>query len=141
VTKEEFFRDLEEIKSDRLFITESTDNVEKEIRHNCWSISLTDSLAKECTVEDLMNFLAAVKINRRKQLRDSNNTTGLIYYLWIDQQAGQLRFNFINSNHRSLPFKAQLTFSQTEVQIVAEYLKLQFGTFNSVEVYMELIAR
>lgn len=116
-------------------------NVDEETKHNCWSISLDDDLAKVCTVENLADFLKEVKTDRKKQLRNSNLKVGLIYYLWIDKQVGQLRFNFINSNHKNLPFKAQVTLVQTEDEVISEYMKLQFENFSSIQVYTERIDR
>jgi len=63
---------------------------------------------------ELVKFLEDVKIDRRKQLQYSKTKVGLIYYIWIDEQAGQLRFSFINSNHTTLPFSNRLTFAANE---------------------------
>ena len=104
MTKQEFFKDIQNIKSDKLLITDSVDNVNEEIQNNCWSISINDELSKEISVDELADFLKEVKKDRQQQLRRSNSKVGLIYYVWVDSQAGQLRFNFINSNHDKLPF-------------------------------------
>jgi hypothetical protein len=139
MTKEEFFKYIEGIKSDKLYITDLVGNVEKEIRNNCWSISTNDDIAEKCTVEELKEFLKDVKADRKEQLRKSNVKVNLIYYLWIDEQAGQLRFNFINSNHTNLPFGALLTFTSSEEEILSDYLmRLQTG-IKEVKIFKELI--
>ena len=140
MTKHELFKDIEEIKSDRLLITESVDNVEEEIKHNGWSISISDEIAEECTVDELRKFLNDVKTDRKAQLRKSKMKVGLIYYLWIDEQAGQLRFNFINSNHKKLPFSSMLTFVEREEDILSNYLNRKRTDFiAAVRVFKELI--
>jgi hypothetical protein len=139
MTKEELFKDIEEIKSDKLFITDSVDNIDEEVRSNCWSISIPDEVSVECIVDELKNFLKEVKADRREQLRKANSKVGLIYYVWIDEQAGQLRFNFINSNHNKLPFSASLAFVAKEGEILSEYLSRTKSHTNIVRVYKELI--
>jgi hypothetical protein len=139
MTKEEFFREIEEIKSDKLFITDSLDNIDEEIKNNCWSISISDEIANECTIEELKSFLKDVKADRRKQLRKANDQVGLIYYVWFDEQAGQLRFNFINAKHNKLPFRAPLTFVDKEEVILSNYLNRQQADGETVKVYIESI--
>src|SRR5688572_455753 len=99
MTKKEFFKDIEDIKSDKLLITDSVDSLDEEVKTNCWAISISDKLSKKFSSDELASFLNEVKTDRREQLRRSKIKVGLIYYVWVDGQAGQLRFNFINSNH------------------------------------------
>ena len=40
--------------------------------------------------------------------------------------AGQLRVNFINSNHSELPFGANLEFTSNEVDIIDEFLHSEY---------------
>jgi len=44
------------------------------------------------------------------------------YYSWFDEQAGQLRFNFINSNHKNLPFKSEVQLVESESSIIKGFL-------------------
>ena len=139
MTKEELFKDIEEIKSDKLFITDLVDNVDEEVKNNCWSISINDEIVKECTVDELKTFLKDVKTDRKEQLRKSNVKVGLIYYLWVDELAGQMRFNFINSNHTNLPFRAPLTFTNKEDEILSDYLMRRQTDIKEVKIFKELI--
>jgi hypothetical protein len=139
MTKEELFNDIEEIKWDRLFITDSVDNVDEEVKNNCWSISINDEIVNQCTVVELKAFLKDVKTNRREQLSKSNVKVGLIYYLWVDEQAGQLRFNFVNSNHTKLPFRAPQIFTDKEDDILSDYLIRRRTDFKEVKIFKELI--
>ena len=139
MTKQEFFKDIEDIKSDKILITESIDIVNEEIKSNCWSISINDELSKELAIDELWDFLKEVKTNRQEQLRQSQSKVGLIYYVWVDEQAGQLRFNFINSNHSKLPFNSQLTFVTMENEILTDYLFRQHSASGATKVFKELI--
>jgi hypothetical protein len=140
MTKKEFFKDIEGIKSDKLLITDSVDSVDEEIKTNCWSISINDELSKEFSIAELASFLKEVKADRREQLRRSKIKVGLIYYVWVDGQAGQLRFNFINSNHDKLPFGSQLTLVTMEHEILTDYLTRPHTYFGTTKVFKELIA-
>jgi hypothetical protein len=139
MTKQEFFKDIEDIKSDKLLITDSVDNLNEEIKNNCWSIQFDDELSMEFSVDELADFLKEVKTNRRKQLKQSKIKVGLIYYVWVDGQAGQLRFNFINSNHEKLPFRSQLTFVTKEDEILTDYLTRPHTYLGTTKVFKELI--
>ena len=139
MTKQEFFKDIECIKADKLLVTDSVDNVNEEIQNNCWSISINDELSKEILVDELADFLKEVKKDRQQQLSHSNSKIGLIYYVWVDGQAGQLRFNFINSNHDKLPFGSQLTFVTKENEILTDYLTRRHSDSGTTKVFKELI--
>ncbi|MFN7610186.1 MAG: hypothetical protein ACK5QX_04510 [bacterium] len=97
-------------------------------------------LTKEISVDELATFLKEVKNDRQQQLRQSNSKVGLIYYVWVDGQSGQLRFNFINSNHDKLPFGSQLTFVTTEDEILTDYLTRRHSNCGTTKVFKELIA-
>jgi hypothetical protein len=140
MTKQEFFTDIEDIKSDKILITDSVDNLDEEIETNCWSISVNDELSKEFSVDELARFLNEVKADRLEQLRQSKIKVGLIYYVWIDGQAGQLRFNFVNSNHTKLPFRSPLTLVTKENEILTDYLTRPHTYFGTTKVFKELIA-
>jgi hypothetical protein len=139
MTKYEFLNDIEEIKTDKLFIGETLDNLNEEIRNNCWAISMSEEIADEFTVDELKSFLKDVKADRKQQLRNGKSNVELIYYVWYDEQAGQLRFNFINSMHRQLPLSAPLTFVSDEGEILSDYLSRVQTEITTVKVYKELI--
>jgi len=123
MTKEEYIQSLDEIVKDEIFITSETDLLEKEISENFWTISVKQEIANQLNVEELLNVIARIKSNRREQLSKSSIEIDLIFYMWHDDQASQLRFNFINSNHLSLPFGTKVKLIKSESQILSEFLK------------------
>ena len=139
MTKEELYKAIEEIKSEKLFITDSVDNVDEEIKNNCWAISINDEIIKECSVDEMKAFLKDIKADRKEQLSKSNVKVGLIFYLWVDEQAGQLRFNFINSNHSNLPFAAPQSFTNEEDEILLDYLIRRQTSIKELKIFKELI--
>ena len=63
---------------------------------------------------------------QKQQLQQSDVDINLLYYLWFDEQAGQLRFNFINSNHDKLPFRCKLVFVDSEKEIIDDFLNSNY---------------
>lgn len=125
--KSQQFRTIEEnILKDELFLTESTDMLQEEIQENLWSFSLTENLAKQITASDFSELLDKIKENAQKQLDRHDGPLELIYYLWHDQQSGQLRLNFINSNHHNLPFGCALTIVESETEIIHDFLNSKY---------------
>jgi len=66
--------------------------------------------------------LAKVVENRQQQLDQGNSNHGMIFYLWFDEQALQLRFNLISDFHERLPFTCQLNVLPTPGPILDRYL-------------------
>ena len=140
MTKKEFLKYIEDIKTDKVLIIDSVDRLDEEVETNCWAISINDKLSKRFSIDELSSFLNEVKTDRREQLRRSKINVGLIYYVWVDGQAGQLRFNFINSNHDKLPFRSQLTLVTMENEILTDYLTRPHTYHGTTKVFKELIA-
>jgi|SRR6185436_4009318 len=124
--KEKYFDSLREFETTELFLTNTTDLVNDEIENNCVLISISAELAKQTSSTDFITFLNRVKTNRRQQLQESSLDVNLIYYLWFDEQAGHLRFNFINSNHDKLPFGCELVFVNNEKEILDSFLNSNY---------------
>ena len=124
--KEKYFGELSEFETAELFLTNITDLISEEVKHNCILISISSDDAKQTTTTDFVSFMNRVKANRKQQLQQSDVDINLIYYLWFDEQAGQLRFNFINSNHDKLPFGCKLVFVDSEKEIIDDFLNSNY---------------
>lgn len=122
MTKEEFFDNITDIISDRIYLIENIDELSKEIENNHWSIGIDSGTAKLIDINDLRLFLREVVSNRIEQLEISNKNIDLLFYLWFDEQAGNLNFNFINSKHSRLPFGANLEFVDSIDLILKDFL-------------------
>jgi hypothetical protein len=126
MTKEEFFQNLDEIVSDEIYLTESLDELDKEIQANHWSIGIDSDTAQLINNHDLQDFLRKVIQNRVKQLEDSDKKMGLLFYIWFDEQACNLNFNLINSEHERLPFGAKLELVDSIDQVINDCLKSKY---------------
>jgi hypothetical protein len=122
--KQQFFDSLKEIEQFSLFLTDSADQLDEEIQTNCIQLSIPSEL--QITGREIIEFLNRVKLNRQAQLQNSSLKNGLIHYLWHDEQAGQLRFNFISVAHQKLPFGCAIFLVESEEEIVADFLSSNY---------------
>jgi len=124
--KTDFFNDLSNQISEPLYLTDKTDEVNEEINNNHWILSVPADIISQATTIDFLEFIQRVKDNSKNQLDKSQLDIDLIFYLWFDEMAGQLRFNFINSNHDKLPFGCKLKYTDRPEEIVDQYLKSKY---------------
>ncbi|HYF02317.1 MAG TPA: hypothetical protein VEC36_02995 [Patescibacteria group bacterium] len=125
-TKEEFFKSLEEIVEAELFIGSTFEEFEEEAKANHWSISLTSELAKKINAIEILEFLKAVKANRKQQLIQRGFSINLFFYMWFDEQSGTLNFSFIDSTFTRLPFKCTLKLVKSELEIIDDFLQSKY---------------
>lgn len=129
--KEEFLEIIRPLESAELYVTDSIEELKKEIYENMIPIGISENFVGAVEVNDRLIFLERVKLNRKKQLLYSPIKVDLIYYVWYDSGAGQLRFNFINANHSKLPFGAKLNLDVSERQIVEAFIEDVWSMYNS----------
>lgn len=120
--------ELQYILNGTLYLTDDTDKLSREIAENCFPLPISGENIKEINIADVLTFLAQIKNNRRIQLKNSGLPVTLIYYLWFDEQAGQLRFNFINSNHKKLPFNCPLRKVESELEILKQLQESDYSS-------------
>ena len=109
-TYNEYIDEVHELAKAEIYITDKTDNVNKEIEENCVKIGVPEHLVNDIDPLTFSIFLSTVKQNAKAQLNKSELNVSLIFYAWLDEQAGQLRYNFINNNHDKIPFGVELNF-------------------------------
>ncbi len=124
--KTDFFNNLSKQISEPLYLTDKTDEINEEINHNHWSFSAPTDIISQATTTDFLEFIQKIKDNYKNQLDKSQLDIDLIFYMWFDEMAGQLRFNFINSNHGKLPFVCKLKNIDRPEEIIDKYLKSQY---------------
>jgi hypothetical protein len=126
MNREEYFSQYEYLISENILVTDKTDRIEKEIYENEISFNISKKESEIFSTSDFKNFLTRVKANRQNQLKASGVDTDLQYYIWFDEMAGLLRVNFINANHKKLPFGAELIFSANEDEIIQDFLRSDY---------------
>lgn len=124
--KTDFFNDLSNQISEPLYLTDKTDEVDEEINSNHFILSVPADIISQAITIDFLELIQKVKDNSKIQLNKSQLDIDLIFYLWFDEMAGQLRFNFINSNHDKLPFGCKLKYTDRPEEIIDQYLKSKY---------------
>jgi len=124
--KEDFFNNLSEQFSEPIYLTANTNEVNEEISQNHWAFSVPTEIASQMTTTDFLDFIEEIEDNYKHQLNNSDIDVDLIFYMWFDEMAGQLRINFINSNHKSLPFGCKLEFTEQPAEIVQKFLESNY---------------
>lgn len=122
-SKHEYLQDLQEVVDDPMFIGSSQEDLMREIETNMWRLSCSRAIAEQLTVEDLEAFFDDVVESRRAQLRASELEHGMLFYVWFDEQAGQLRFNLISDVHSELPFRCQTRRVSELGKVISQFLE------------------
>lgn len=125
MSKKEFMEELKEIIEDPMFIGNSIEDLDKETAENTWSVSMGQELANAFTMEELVSFFTQVQTNRKEQIVQTSNHS-MIFYVWFDWQAAQLKFSLISDFHEKLPFGGNYKTIERIEPIIAEFLQFQF---------------
>ncbi len=96
----------------------------EEIYHNMWCISLEGNLIESITLEQLKHFIDKLIENREQQLKNINFYRNVVFYMWFDQQALQLRFNIITGDVKSLPFVCKVQLHTTPESILNNFINI-----------------
>ncbi|WP_088833101.1 hypothetical protein [Paenibacillus tyrfis] len=139
MNKEFYFKNLEEIVSDIIVIGNSEQDLTEETTNNMWRISLDLKLAKTIEVDDYREFFLKVIQNRQEQVIRSSQNHGMIFYLWFDPLACQLRFNLISALNERLPFQCNLEFVENMDEIIINFLNSPFHNGFPLQGYQENI--
>ncbi|WP_433583302.1 hypothetical protein ACMX2M_16510 [Paenibacillus polymyxa] len=123
MSKEQYFKDLEEIIHDVIYIGSSDSELQKEIETNMWCISISEEMSNEVNLTDFRGFIMNVIANRQNQINRSNKQNGLIFYLWFDSMVSQLRFNLISDSNKELPFRCKIQNVSEPDEIIDLFLK------------------
>jgi len=94
----------------------------EEIYHNMWCISLEGDLIENIKLEQLKYFVDKLIENREQQLKDISLRKSVVFYVWFDQQALQLRFNVITGDVNSLPFGCKVHLDDTSESILNNFI-------------------
>lgn len=120
--------DLEEIIESPIFIACGKNSLDKEISTNMWAISFDNAIIKQITIDKLLQFTDNLLNQRKQQLSALNVYCGVIFYMWFDEMASQLRFSMISGLNKTLPFGCQLNIVDSRNTILAQFLQSQHNS-------------
>ena len=128
-----------------IYLTDKTDEMEKEIYENYVKIGVPEEHLENISAIFFQSFLYEVKQNAKRNLDTNLLGVDLIFYVWFDAQAGQLRYNFINSNHERLPFTAEIQLVDDVYEICNLFVKcMQTSTVPSQDkllVFKQIVSK
>lgn len=126
MTKTKFFDSICEIVTDKIYLSENLDELNKEVSTNHWSFGIDYDTAKKIKNKDLKCFLKRLVENRKKQLESNDKKMDLLFYSWFDEQAGNINLNFINLKHEKLPFGSEIDFVKSIDIIIDNFLNSKY---------------
>lgn len=88
--------------------------------HNMWAMGFDNNYIKKIDLGHLEEYISKILENRQKQLQQLNLPA--IFYLWLDEQALQLRFNILTGTDTSLPFGSKIHKLNSVTPILKEFL-------------------
>ena len=113
--------DFDEIFASKIFLDAKTHDFEKETQQNMWCIALGDKALSWLKKEEILTFLDRVLKKRMDEVKRYSVKTAT-FYLWVDEQAVQLRFNIISRGINQLPFREPILLLQDPEKIVDTFL-------------------
>lgn len=105
-----------------LYLGSSTEDLRDEIYNNMWYFSGSSKDTARFSVVQLKQWLEDVIADRERQLLAYDPVRRAIFYLWVDTQLAQLRFNLISDAHVRLPFGRRYTILETPESVIEEFL-------------------
>lgn len=119
--------DLKIILDVPIFIAGSKALQDQETAQNMWAISI-NSLAKEdILIGDLNKFVDDLVEKRKEQVSQMGIVGRVLFYMWFDEMAGQLRFNTISTIvDRQLPFGCEVAPVKSSDVILKDFLASQY---------------
>ena len=117
--------DFDEIIGNPIFIGCDPELLEREISTNMWAISLDDTPIKHISIDTLSQFIDNFVDKKQQQLAELNISCSVIFYLWFDEMAAQLRFNIISYFNGKLPFGCNLNIIDSPQPILKAFLHSQ----------------
>ena len=132
--------DFKEIIESLIFIACDKKLLDTEISSNMWAISLDNKVMKDISIDKLLEFINNFVNKKKQQVSELNISCSVIFYLWFDEMASQLRFNIISDSHSKLPFGCELNIINSPQSILAQFLQSQHSpeiSWNELEENIE----
>jgi hypothetical protein len=114
--------DLQIIFNSEILITHNSSGLHEEINENMWCITLSPRV--NLSSKDLLNFLNVLLNKRSEQINQHELNGPITFYMWFDEMALQLRFNFI-SGCNTLPFSVPIKLIDEPSEIINMFLKMR----------------
>lgn len=94
----------------------------KEITKNMWAISLDPTAIEKLVVQDFIKFLTKFLEKKEQQILQKHINGPVVFYMWFDEMAAQLRFNTIADFNNKLPFGCDVEVIDSPEPIIKDFL-------------------
>lgn len=95
---------------------------DSEIEHNMWCITQAHTAHALITTTEIESFLHKLLNMRQQEIEEKLIKPPIVFYLWFDSMASQLRFNFLSGCHSELPFNCTFRVVVHPREIIATFL-------------------
>jgi hypothetical protein len=118
-------QNFKQIIESPIFITCDKRLQNVEISTNMWAISIDFKTLKHMSVDNLLEFIRTLLNKKKQQISQLNISCSVIFYMWFDEMATQLRFNVISGFDEKLPFGCEVNIVNSPDFILKNFLKSQ----------------
>lgn len=119
---------FEKVLKKRLVFKDGVPSSHKFEYPNMWLLSFTPKFFKKLSENELQHFFNKLIENHYRELIENNFKAPVTFYAWFDQQALQLRFNFLQGKNVTLPFSCTIKIVDSMKPIFNDF----FSTINDV---------
>jgi len=132
---------LAQAQSYPLHIGRSASDLLREARGNLRVFSTSQAEAATLQLQDVIQALHNVATTREQQLLEQHgNTHPMVFYCWVDEQAGQLRFSLVSAFHQKLPFSCTVKIVEQLADVVSAFLHSPYLNGISMSEFGETLA-
>jgi hypothetical protein len=118
--------DFKTIIDSAIFISCDKTQQKQETLENMWAISIDPGILDTLTINNLLEFIDTLLKKRILQLSQLNASCPVVFYLWFDEMAAQLRFNIISNFNESPPFECDIEIVDSVLPILEDFLKSHY---------------
>ena len=114
--------DLKRVLDSPIAISCDIRQQEEETLTNMWALSIDPEATSAISIKDLTDFVSSLLKARTHQVEQLDISCPVVFYMWFDEMAAQLRFNIISDFDEALPFTCELEFVNSPQVILEEFL-------------------
>lgn len=93
---------------------------------NMWAISIDPDILHTLSINNFIEFIDTLLKKRILQLSQLNSSCPVVFYLWFDEMAAQLRFNIISNFNEKLPFECNIEIIDSALPILKDFLESHY---------------
>jgi len=114
--------DLNIILDSSFLITGDRARQNEEIAENMWVISINEEDREKILPNQLVDFLFVLINKRIDQMSKGGTIYPVVFYMWFDEMAAQLRLNMISDFGKQLPFGCNIEIIDSPEPIIKDFL-------------------